>query len=114
MHHRLGQTDPLSVTSRKMAEYAMLDLRQAAARNHFADGSPTQAVRYVLQLGPISEILHDPHLGIERNILGEVADPPPDFQWLVQDVMIREYGTTAGRGKISRQDAHRCRLARAV
>ena len=97
--HRLGQPDPLAKASREVAEDPVLDVRQPAPGDHLADRPPAPRAGHVLELGPEAQVLPDPHLGVERHVLGQVADLAADLQRLVQDVVPGQDGPAAGRGR---------------
>ena len=96
--HRLGQPDAL-------ADSPWRDGRGCDPRPRRAGSAATTwsiAARRcergdVLELGPEGQVLADPHLGVERHVLGQVADLAADLQRLVEHVVPGERGAAAGR-----------------
>ena len=67
-----------------------------------------------LELGAVLQVLANPHLGVQRHALGQVADPAADLHRLVHHVVTREPRVAAGGGQPRREDAHAGRFAGAV
>ena len=84
---------------------------QPAPGDHLADRRPPPRPRHVLEPGPEPQELPHPHLGVQRHVLGQVADLPPDLQRLVEHVVPGQDRVAAGRGQVRRQHPHRRRLA---
>ena len=111
VNHRLGQAHALAKPARKVAEDPVLDLGQAAPRDHLADRQPPLRASHVLELGPVAKILGDAHLVVERHVFRQVSHIPPDFHGFVEDIVPGEHGDAAGRRQVGCEDPHRGRLA---
>ena len=82
-----------------------------------ATRSSSLLMRSLLQafdLGDELEVPVDGHVGIERRILGQVADAALHLERLLEDVEAGDLGGAGSGGQEAGQDAHGGRLAGAV
>src|SRR5207248_5803478 len=100
-----------------------LGQRAAQATPHLADTTAVQGLLQpggtllaidALELGAVVEIFLDAHLGVERDVVGQVADVLAHLHRLRHDIEAGDARDAAGRRQVRREDAHGRRLAGAV
>lgn len=76
---------------------------EAAGFEDFPEALSEMAAFEAAEGSPIAEILLYPHVGVERHVLGHVADMTSNLERFAEDVMSCDAGGTGGRGEESGQ-----------
>ena len=71
---RLRETGPLPVPLRQGSDHLPADIADEAATDNSVDAAEDFAARHLPHVGAESEVLVHPHFGVERHVLGQVAD----------------------------------------
>ena len=74
VNESVGETHPLTVSFGKGLDHLATDIGQAAGFHHFPESLAEPASRKTSDRSPKTEILPDPHVGIERDVFRHVAD----------------------------------------
>ncbi|MEI9892578.1 MAG: hypothetical protein WDN28_01310 [Chthoniobacter sp.] len=91
-----------------------LHVAQVAELDHIAHGLLHFAAGHALQGGAVAQVLIHAHVGVERCILRQVAEVPPRFDRLLEDVEPGNGRASGGGRQIAGEDLHRRALARAI
>jgi hypothetical protein len=110
----VGQSDALAVALRELADDPVGAVRDARLFHRNVDPLLADAARDAMNLGHEAEVVAHLHLGVQRYVLGQVADPPTSFQRLREHVVSGHPRRAVGRGHVARDDPHRRRLPGAV
>src|SRR6266404_262650 len=110
----LREADALAKAFREVAEEPVADGREAAELHDAVDGVLDRGFRHALDAGDEAQVRLGRHVGVERRVLGQVADPPPHLGALGEDVEPRDLRGAARRRLKAGEDAHRRRLPGAV
>ena len=110
----LGEADPLAIPFGQCPDPAAGHVLQTALGQHAGD--LRHALERVVQLHPRAEAQEraDAHVGVEDDVLREVADLVADLQRRVAQAQAADAHLAARRRKEPGQDAHEGGLARAV
>ena len=110
----LGEADPLAIPLGQRPDPAAGHVLQTTLGQHAGD--LRHALERIVQLHPRAETQEraDAHVGVEDDVLREVADLIADLQRGVAQAQAADAHLAARRRKEPRQDAHERGLARAV
>jgi hypothetical protein len=114
VHHRLGEADALAIALRQLEDVLAGHEREAAQPDDPVDLGPDRAARHAPDLGGEAQVVVDPHLGVERRRLGQVADLAAHLERVLDDVEPVDRGLAGTRQQVAGQDLHRRRLPGAV
>src|SRR5437667_120701 len=81
-----GQPDALSVALGQVADDPVADVLQPAALDGVVDAPAAGIAIHLAEPAAEVEVLLDFHFGVERHVLGEIAEAFPDLFRLMEDV----------------------------
>ncbi len=108
---RLRDADPLPIPLRQVFNQAVLHASDAAFRDGALDGRRPVGRPYPLRLGNEREVFERRHVGVERRLLGKVADPALDEVAIFVDLESVVANLPGGCGEAPCHDVHRRGLA---
>src|ERR1041385_353643 len=111
---RAREADALAVALGEAAHDARRDVGEKAFGEHALERVFESALRDAFDAADELEIRAHGHVVIERRVLRQIADAPPRFARLLDDVEALDRDGALGRRHEAGDDAHRRRLARAV
>ena len=114
VHQRVGQPDTLPIALGQLSDDALLDVLESALLDHPVDALPAATDPQALEPGAELEVVADPHVDVQRVVLGHVADAAAHLVGLVEHVEPRDADGAARRRHERRQDAHGRRFAGAI
>ena len=110
----LGQTDPLPVTLGQFSDRPADNSFQAAITHDPHDGLLHRPALDALDTGDECKVVIHDHVAVQGYVFRQIADPFADLKGILKTVITGNHGLAGCRGKITGEDAHGCRLARAV
>ena len=111
---RLGEPDALPVPLRQPRDQPVPHVGDLAALQHLADPAAPLAPADALHVRDEVEVRGDRHVAVERDVLGQVADPAPHLERLLEHVEAGHPGGPARGRHEAGEDPHGRRLAGAV
>ena len=113
-HQGVSQAHPLPVALGELPDDATGRVPHAGLLERTLDGRRKPSSWHALEFGPVAQVLVDPHLRVDGNPLGQVAYEPPRPQPVPRHVQPPDADAPGGGRQVTRQDAQRRGLARAV
>src|SRR5258708_29179659 len=104
----------MAVTFRQRSNELAANFLQPAAAHHVVDAPSGPQTMQTLEAGSEDKVFPHPHLMVERAILRHVADAPPHFERIAEDVVAVDGGPARGRRLVTGQNTHGCRFPRAI
>ena len=111
---RHRKSDTLTVTFGKIADDALLDIRDVQALHGVLDLLLTVGACNALESRREVQIIPDAHVRIDRRNLRQIADSPLDLDRILGNVVAVHQHGTGGGGETSRNHVHCCRFSGAV
>jgi len=111
---RLSKADSLSIPLRELRAMPLRDVGDLCPLHHVAQSRRAFGPRHTFDACTEGEVVEHCHIGVEGRRLWQVAGPALCLDRLLEHVIARDDGLSIRRGHVSREDAHRGGLARAV
>ena len=108
------EADPLPVAFREVPDRLFGDVRDEAGLERLADARRGVAARNAAEARPVRDVLADPHLRVERERLGEVAEMALGLERPGEDVDAGQGDPSRRRREEPRDHPHRGRLPGSV
>ena len=113
-YERLCEPDSLAVAFGQLADRSFTDVLDAAFLHDMVDVRAAVRARHALEPGDEVEIARHRHVGVERDVLREIADAATHFDRLVEHAKASHVSLASCWRQEAREDAHRCRFTGAV
>ena len=114
MQQRIGQPDALAKTLGQMPDQPATNVFQPAALADVIDRLQSRRAVHLPQSAAEIEVFLDLHLGVERDVLRQIAEIVADLLGLVEDVEAVDARPAAGRREVAGQDLERGRFPRPI
>jgi len=114
VHQRLGQAHPLAVALRQLGDEAVAHALQPAAADDPFQHDRQVGFGYALDPGHELQVFAHGELGVERDVLGQIADLALHRHRLLEHVEAAHPAGAPRGGHVTGQDAHGRGLAGAV
>ena len=112
--HRVGEPGALAIAARDVADQLVADIEHARALHRALDVALALLARDALQRRAVAQVFLDAKVGIQRHVLGQVADVLAHIQRLRPHIEPGDAHVARTRGVEAGEHANRRRLARPV
>src|SRR5258706_9992104 len=110
----MGESYALAVAFGKVADRALANIGEPAAIEDIIDALPAGGAIHLAETAAEIEVFLDAHLGVHRDVFGEVTEVFADLLGLVEDVEAVDGGGTARGREVAGEHAHGRGFAGAV